>query len=238
MGRLPDGVMNIFQIGGHLRPSGTRRLDTSFTCGSTSMLQPQITAVGLPHHSVLTACYLLRLVVWLLWNMGSCEEHISACLPLLAWATPEPCSPTAEGAFSELQPGFLILFLWVQKAQGKELDITGATSCWKTEGMPSDIVITPPLKFSLIKINGFYHYRQIPFERVENVRLSPPLPLFWSCIMREEKNFHLWSKHNLLVGPVLVRLSQSLENLMMDLPQPLYKVNLIATLPSAFTMLC
>lgn len=41
-----------------------------------------------------------------------------------------------------------------------------------------------------------------------------------------------------MVAPVLVRLSQSLENLMMDLPQPLYKFDLIATLPSTFTMLC
>jgi len=48
VGRLLDGVMNIFQIRGALRPSGTRRLDTSFTCGSTGVLQSQITAMGFP----------------------------------------------------------------------------------------------------------------------------------------------------------------------------------------------
>lgn len=38
------------------------------------------------------------------------------------------------------------------------------------------------------------------------------LPAPFSALYNEEdKNFHFSSKHNLLVGPVLVRLSQTLE---------------------------
>lgn len=49
MGRLLGGVPNIFQIEGYLG-----HLYTSFTGGSTVVLQPQlITAVGSPYHSVL-----------------------------------------------------------------------------------------------------------------------------------------------------------------------------------------
>lgn len=58
--------------------------------------------------------------------------------------------------------------------------------------------------------NEFYHYREIMFKTVENVRISLPAP-FSALYNEEEKNFQFWSKHNLLVGPVLVRLSQTLE---------------------------
>lgn len=41
------------------RPSGTLRLDTSFTGGSSTVLQPQVTAVGFLYHSVLVERWVL-----------------------------------------------------------------------------------------------------------------------------------------------------------------------------------